>query len=128
MIVVCTAQNAVFKNHPKDISLNENYIYRIILCLTSNTGENTIRWLDIEVSKKNAHCLPSLTDHSCKARGQTNSTRWDLLYSSDKLPVVYSLCVLSFLLSSIRLCFFMQQNRIKVLIFHIYTSIDTFLE
>ena len=134
------AQNSAFKNHPTNIVCGENHLYGIALVhIIHKTALNTTKHLqvaDIKFQKiakiSKFSTTASLTDHSRKPRAQTKQRTVTTLRYNNKLTGgmcllgfrrVYTLCALSFLLSSIRLLvfFFIQLNHIETLIFHINT-------
>ena len=121
--ITCAAQNATFKNHPREFLRHKNHLYRIILN-PSNMKYNIKTRKHLLVTGyrifKNFQnlkfCLThSLPDHNHKPRAQTKQHTFIILHHNNKLTSgvcllgfqrVYALCTLSFLLSLIRLVVF----------------------
>ena len=138
------AKNTTLKNQLRNFLRDENHLYEIILVhLTSNVALKTRKHLlaaGYRIFKKPSKLeisSHSLTHHSHKPRAQTKQRTVTILRHNNKLTGgmcllgfqrVYTLCALSFLLSSIRLLVFsFIFNQAACLFFYLQSGCLSFL-
>ena len=131
MKISCTAQNSVFKNHPRDILRHENHLYGIVLVhIIHKTALNATKHLQVggyRIFKNRQNLIFGLT------ASLTTVARLETKRSSARPPFYATItdspmgCAFwgsdecrpsAFLSYSIRLLvFFIQRNHIEALIF-----------